>query len=85
MPVGKTLNISLEYRLSQDLAEKFDQGSYSLYLQKQPGKKVKNVKVDVMTPSEVKSYEPLTGVMVDSSDIVWNFNLDTDREIKINF
>jgi hypothetical protein len=70
--------------LPPDLSEKYDQENYSLYLQKQPGKKVKNVKVDLTTLSAIKSYEPVIGAIVNSNNIVWNSDLETDKEFTFN-
>ncbi|MFA5248787.1 MAG: DUF4012 domain-containing protein [Patescibacteria group bacterium] len=81
--VGQSVSLNLEYKLPPDLLEKYNQGRYSLYLQKQPGKKVKNVKVDVMASGAIKSYEPLAGATVNSNNIVWNSDLDTDKEFRV--
>jgi hypothetical protein len=83
--VGKTTELSLKYKLPPDLLEKYNTGNYGLYLQKQPGKKVKNVKVDVIAPSAIKSYEPAIGAAVNGNNIIWSSDLNTDKEFNVKF
>jgi hypothetical protein len=82
--LGKSTILHLTYKLPADLAEQFRNGNYQLYWQKQPGNKVENIKVDVLAPTAIKSYNPLTGVKVSGNNIVWSSDLTTDKEFTIN-
>ena len=83
--LGKTSALELKYKLPQDLADQFAQGNYQLYVQKQPGNMVQTVKVDVMAPSAIKSYNPIAGTKLNGNDIIWNSDLATDKEFGLNF
>ncbi|MDD4902558.1 MAG: DUF4012 domain-containing protein [Patescibacteria group bacterium] len=83
--LGKSTTLNISYKLPANLADQFSQGNYQLYLQKQPGNMVQTVKVDVMAPTAIKSYNPVDGVNVNGYDIIWNSTLETDKEFNVNF
>lgn len=83
--LGKTGELNLDYILPKNLADAFDAGNYSLFLAKQPGNRIQSVKVDVTAPSAIKSYNPLTNVIVNGNKIDWSSDLATDKEFSINF
>lgn len=81
---GKITNFYLEYELPERLAF---QGQYELYAQKQPGKYVEDLVVDLSLGKGVKSYSP-TGFYVDKKEdgaIKWETDLNNDKVFKINF
>jgi hypothetical protein len=85
VPVGKTVVLDLEYKLPVNLADNYVQGRYNLYLQKQPGKKVENVKVDFKTISGIESYDPVSGAEIVDNKIIWSSDLETDKEFNLIF
>jgi hypothetical protein len=85
VPLGHIVNLEISYKLPGYLNDQFSQGSYQLLVQKQPGNTVNSLKVDVMAPDEIKSYNPLYGGKVVGNDIIWNSGLDSDKIFEINF
>ena len=83
--LGKSADLDISYKLPDNLAERFSQGDYQLYVQKQPGNKINNLQVDVMAPSRIKSYNPSNTGNVIGSNIVWSSDLMTDKEFYLNF
>jgi len=85
---GKINNIYLEYKLPDRIKMKaIAQKKYSLYVQKQPGLKIEELKVNLNFDNVIKSYKPV-GFFVDNekdNKITWTADLDTDREFNINF
>jgi len=77
--------LDLEYKLPVNLADNYVQGRYNLYLQKQPGKKVENVKVDFKTISGIESYDPVSGAEIVDNKIIWSSDLETDKEFNLIF
>lgn len=81
---SKTVTIS--YYLPQKLVQKWNQGRYSLYWQKQPGSRVNKAQVDAVLPSRVKSHHPQSGIISpDEKSISWPIDLTGDQEISLNF
>jgi hypothetical protein len=85
VPLGHTVNLEIYYKLPTYLNDQFSQGSYQLLVQKQPGNMVNSLKVDVMAPSAIKSYNPLDSGKVVGNDIIWNSDLIADKEFRLNF
>jgi hypothetical protein len=83
--LGKSTNLDISYKLPADLANQFSQGNYQLYVQKQPGNIVNSLKVDVMAPGAIKSYNPLDNGKVLNNSVVWTSDLTTDKEYGLNF
>jgi hypothetical protein len=83
--LDKSTNLDISYKLPADLANQFSQGNYQLYVQKQPGSIINSLKVDVMAPTAIKSYNPLDGGKVVGNDIIWNSSLDIDKMFEVNF
>jgi hypothetical protein len=81
--LGKSTEINLEYKLPKNLADEFSAGSYDLYWQKQPGNRIKSVKVDVKALNEIKSYSPAEDAVLSGNNIIWTSGLKTDKEFKI--
>lgn len=82
--LGKSATLDISYKLPASLAKQFSQGNYQLYVQKQPGNKVNSLKVDVMAPTAIKSYNP-AGAKVEGANIIWSSALETDKEFNLNF
>jgi len=82
--VGKSTSLNIEYKLPKRLVDKFQAGGFSLYVQKQPGNRIKTIKVDVSALSAIKSYDPF-GAKVNGNNIIWTSGLETDKEFSINF
>lgn len=85
---GKINNIYLEYKLPDSIKMKaIAQKKYSLYVQKQPGLKIEELKVNLNFDNVIKSYKP-SGFFVENEEnnqISWTADLDTDKEFNINF
>jgi len=80
---GKIKNLVLKYQLPARLG---NSRPYELYMQKQPGKQMDDITVDLTPGNGVKSYSP-TGFYATKNGlgIKWNTDLNTDREFIINF
>lgn len=84
---GDISNVYVEYRLPDRLA-KMSQENYSLFVQKQPGNNVGELKVDFNFANPVKSYSP-TGFYVkllnNDKEISWEGDFLTDKYFSISF
>lgn len=80
--LGKSTTLNISYKLPASLAKQYRQGNYQLYVQKQPGSRVNSLKIDVMAPIAIKSYNP-AGAKVDGNNIIWTSGLETDKEFEI--
>lgn len=81
---SKTITIS--YYLPPLIEQKWNQGKYALYWQRQPGSRIEKTQVDVILPSGVKSMNPQSGVISsDKKMINWSLDLTKDQEISLNF
>lgn len=84
--VGREAELYFEYELPSRLKDDLKNGKYSLYLQKQPGKNVRETIVDFKAISEVKSYNPEDKLeVVDENHITGSVDVSTDNQIEINF
>ncbi len=83
VPLGKIESLYFEYKLPDGLAK---DDSYRLYAQKQPGKDVKKMVVDVSLSKEVKSYSP-TGFFASEpnpGEVRWETDLSADGVFRVN-
>jgi hypothetical protein len=83
--LGKSAELDISYKLPAFLAEQYILGKYQLYVQKQPGNMVNSLKVDVMAPSAIKSYNPVESAQVQGNGIIWNAGLEYTNRALINF
>ncbi|OGF25525.1 hypothetical protein A2331_01505 [Candidatus Falkowbacteria bacterium RIFOXYB2_FULL_34_18] len=88
LPIEKNeiKNLICSYVLPEKIKTLKNKGDYSLYIQKQPGKKIDKLTVDLSFLDSIKLYEP-TGFFVDfdNNHIKWEKTLKTDSEFLINF
>lgn len=80
-------SLYFEYKLPIDIYHSVSNGQYELYVQKQPGSKVKMLTIDLEFINSIKSYNP-TGFYVDKisdSHIKWESDLNTDRKFEVIF
>jgi hypothetical protein len=83
--LGKSAELNISYKLPAYIANRFSQGDYQFYLQKQPGNRIDSVKVDVTASNAIKSYNPSLGVKISGNNIIWNSDLIADKEFTLNF
>jgi len=82
---GEIGNISIDYKLPDDLRQSSISGKYNLYLQKQAGNTVDDLKIDLDLNANIKEFYP-NGFLVDRIDknnIVWETSLRSDLEINL--
>ncbi|MEI6596711.1 MAG: DUF4012 domain-containing protein [bacterium] len=81
---GKINNVTLEYKLPPNIMLN---NNYGLYIQKQPGKELEYLSVDLNFKNGIKSYSPASLSMqrVSSSRIKWEGDLSIDRSFNVNF
>ncbi|MDD4271942.1 MAG: hypothetical protein PHF50_04030, partial [Patescibacteria group bacterium] len=80
---GKTKNIAVEYKLPPVMLN----NSYGLYIQKQPGKELDNLSVDLSFKNGIKSYSPtdLSLKKISPAGVKWEGDLNIDRNFEIKF
>jgi hypothetical protein len=74
-----------EYKLPDDLSQKAKKGEYQLYIQKQAGSRLNDVKVDFDAGYKVKSYDAAGGILNGQNNLIWSSQLLKDKELKIEF
>lgn len=81
---GKINNITLEYKLPPGIMLN---NNYGLYIQKQPGKELDYLSVDLSFQNGIKSYSPSSLSMrrVGSTKIKWEGDLNIDRSFEVKF
>jgi len=81
---GQIKNISLEYKLPRAL---MSGNNYELYIQKQPGKELGRLAVDLSFQNDIKSYSPsnLSMQKVSPGRLRWEGDLGIDRSFEVNF
>ncbi|MBI2458948.1 MAG: DUF4012 domain-containing protein [Parcubacteria group bacterium] len=81
---GKINNITVEYKLPPGLRLN---NNYNLYIQKQPGKELANLTVDLSFANVIKSYSPanLSTQKLGPVRIKWEGDLNIDRSFEIRF
>lgn len=84
---GKMRSLYLEYKLPENIYEIARLGKYELYLQKQPGKDVEALIVDLNLENDIKSYSPIGFSAKQENDrkIKWETDFQTDRVFSVNF
>ncbi|MBD3248372.1 DUF4012 domain-containing protein [Candidatus Falkowbacteria bacterium] len=84
--VGTAGSLYFEYELPDSIKDDIKTGEYRLYVQKQPGKDLKGLKVDFRAVGDVKSYNLKEQAETpDNSRVMWGTDLDTDKEFQIIF
>lgn len=81
---GKINSLTIEYKLPWSIVSA---GNYGLYIQKQPGKELGYLSVDLSFQNGIKSYSPssLSMQRVGLNRIKWEGDLDIDRSFEVNF
>lgn len=81
---GKINNLTVEYKLPESI---ISAGNYGLYIQRQPGKAVKEALVDLSFINDIKSYNPASLYMtkIGPNKISWEGDLSIDRSFNVNF
>jgi len=84
---GEILNLTYEYKLPDDIANRIKLDDYNLFIQKQPGSEIKQLAVDFNFIYPVKSYNPASLYLqkISQSELRWQGDLEIDREFKVNF
>jgi len=83
---GEIGSLHFKYKLPKNLNNESVSDAYSLYIQKQPGRKTENLIVDLSPKNKVESYSP-TGfyVYADNNRLKWETDFVTDKIFKINY
>lgn len=84
---GKIGSLYFEYKLPKRLELIRNRGGYGLYVQKQPGRNVELLNIDMNHNDDIKSYWP-TGFFVKKNgerSIEWETDLFTDKEFIVTF
>lgn len=84
---GEIHNLYLEYKLPEKVSNQLKFNKYDLIIQKQPGKSLDKLLVDLKMQNDIKSYWP-SGFFVDvigDRNIIWETGLNTDKNFKISF
>ena len=81
---GKINNITVEYKLPPSIKSN---NNYGLYIQKQPGKELNYLSVDLSFKNGIKSYSPASLYMqkVNPARVKWEGDLNIDRSFEIRF
>ncbi|MFA6306836.1 MAG: DUF4012 domain-containing protein [Patescibacteria group bacterium] len=81
---GKIKNLTVEYKLPPSVRLN---NNYGLYIQKQPGKELDNLTVDLNFKNSIKSYSPASLYMrkVSPASIKWEGDLNIDRSFEVKF
>ena len=81
---GKINNITIEYKLPSSTMLN---NSYGLYIQKQPGKELSYLSVDLSFQNGIKSYSPANLYMqkVSPDRVKWEGDLNIDRNFGVKF
>ncbi|MDP2736556.1 MAG: DUF4012 domain-containing protein [bacterium] len=81
---GKINNITLEYKLPSSIMLN---SNYGLYIQKQPGKELNYLSVDLSFKNGIKSYSPASLYMLKTgpTKLRWEGDLNIDRSFNVNF
>ena len=81
---GKINNITVEYKLPPSVKLN---DNYGLYVQKQPGKELNYLSVDLSFKNSIKSYSPASLSMqkIGLNKIKWEGDLTIDRNFEIKF
>ena len=83
---GSRGHLELEYKLPDRVLASINNGTYSLYFQKQPGNHLKDVQIDLKFPQTLKSYAPATTAKeISTNEINWSTTLDTDQSYNVSF
>lgn len=79
-------NVNCKYYLPENLKQMLNKGQYSIYVQKQSGKELKNMTVDLNFINDIKLYKPADFFVEHSNNkIKWEKSPETDLEFFINF
>lgn len=85
---GTTKKISIKYKLPNSVNELVKHSrNYNLYVEKQPGSRIQELKVDFRSINKVKSYNPI-GFNVSNigqQEIAWTTGLETDKAFNVSF
>ncbi|MDP2708439.1 MAG: DUF4012 domain-containing protein [bacterium] len=81
---GKIKNITVLYKLPPSVKAG---GLYGLYIQKQPGKELSRLSVDLRLKNEIKSYNPssLSTRKIGQNGLFWEGDLRIDRNFEISY
>ena len=81
---GKIKNIMIEYKLPSSIMLN---NNYGLYIQKQPGKELKYLSVDLSFKNGIKSYNPASLYMkkISPFNVKWEGDLNIDRSFEVKF
>lgn len=82
---GDQETLTYEYKLPRDLTKKLRNNGYKLYFQKQGGTIKPGLKITVTTDKNVKTFAPNFGNKIDDKKIEFNWDLNQDREINLEF
>jgi len=79
---GQSKILTIDYRLPNfiDLSK-----NYELYLQKQPGREIDDVKVDLSFVNDIKSYSPASLIKPTPNRLHWSGDLNVDRNFNVSF
>ncbi len=84
---GERKNVQFKYKLPNQLFSQIrDVGAYNLHILKQPNNRA-GLRVDLSFDNDIRSYSPV-GLYADKfsdNDLVWETNLNEDREFKVRF
>lgn len=83
---GAIKNLSLYYKLPENLADSAKNGPYRLYVQKQAGKYVSPLNIEMNFRKPVGFYQPAGFYAArDGNQASWETDLGADREFEVDF
>lgn len=80
-------SLYLEYKLPNNILEQIKNGQYELFVQKQPGNKIKELSIDLNFKKDIELHNP-TGFFVKkikTNKIKWETDLNLDKKFNISF
>jgi len=84
---GTLANLSFSYELPEKVEELAKLGKYELLIQKQPGSRVSNLKVDLNFKNKIELYKPAIfyAYLLGDRRVRWDTGLEADRQFSVNF
>ncbi|NCN07299.1 DUF4012 domain-containing protein [Candidatus Falkowbacteria bacterium] len=83
---GKSKTVILNYKLPKNILDQYNQGTYNLLVQKQPGTIGHKLGIDLNLSKEISAYKAaILPNYYGKTSIGWESDLTVDREYKIKF
>jgi len=85
IPYQASQAVSVNYSLSQKINLSNDEAHYNLSVIKQPGTENDDLKLSITFPGSLKISSNIFGATINNSQLIYDTNLDTDKQIQIDF